>query len=143
VTLPEPTDGSGPDKAADPRPGDVRPLSAPRSDRILTLADRLRRYFDEGGGELVTSAPSGRSGTPFSRGRGPSAAPSPGRNRTYGQLGPPKPAHARARAVGQAMARTLAGDRALATRLGSPELTGYGGWLGDEARSCWSWKARC
>ena len=128
VTLPQPTEAEALGRL--PSSGDPAP-PAPLSLDLITLADRLRRYFD---GEAVTfDEPLDPAiGTPFQkRVWAICRAIDRGETRTYGELALEAGSPRAARAVGQAMARNpwpvivpchrvLGSDRS---------LTGYGGGL--------------
>ncbi|MBN1135467.1 MAG: methylated-DNA--[protein]-cysteine S-methyltransferase [Anaerolineae bacterium] len=128
VTLPQPTKAEALDKL--PSGGDAAPPPPPTLD-IITLADRLRRYFD---GEAVTfdEPLDPEIGTPFQRRVWAICRAIPrGETRTYGQIAREAGSPRAARAVGQAMARNPWPVFVPCHRvLGSDQsLTGYGGGL--------------
>lgn len=128
VTLPQPTEAAALNKL--PSGSDPAPLTPPGLD-LITLADKLGRYFD--GETVVWDEPLDPAiGTPFQRQVWAICRAIPrGETRTYGELAHEAGSPRAARAVGQAMARNpwpiivpchrvLGGDR---------RLTGYGGGL--------------
>ena len=128
VTLPEPTEAAALDKLPSRRDP---ALSPPPDLDVITLADRLRRYFD---GEAVSfDEPLDPAiGTPFQRRVWAICRAIPrGETRTYGQLAHEAGSPRAARAVGQAMARNPWPVIVPCHRvLGSDHrLTGYGGGL--------------
>jgi len=128
VTLPQPTKAAALDKLPSGR--DPAPPSPPNLD-VITLADRLRRYFD--GEAVIFDEPLDPAiGTPFQRRVWAICRAIPrGETRTYGQLAHEAGSPRAARAVGQAMARNPWPVIVPCHRvLGSDHrLTGYGGGL--------------
>jgi len=128
VTLPQPTEAAALGRL--PSSGDPAPPAPPGLDPV-TLANRLRRYFD--GEVVIFDEPLDPAiGTPFQKRVWAICRAIPrGETRTYGEMAHEAGSPRAARAVGQAMARNpwpviVPCHRVIGS---SHNLTGYGGGL--------------